>query len=305
MYLAAAISLLFAAPGLASLAPEMRIEAISLLARPLLAPPLPDSLRAQREGELAEAREALARNPGSADALIWVGRRLAYLGRYREAIEVFSRGIALHPDDARMLRHRGHRFITQRRFADAIRDFENAAELAQNRPDEIEPDGLPNARNIPIGTLRSNIAYHHGLAHYLQGDFSRSAEIFKAEAGEASNADRLVSASYWLYLSLSHLGRHDEASAVLDAIPPDADIVENQTYAALLRLYRGETTAEALLGNPGGEIDGVTLQYGIGVHELIRGDRRAAAETFGRILASPQWSAFGYIAAEAELERGR
>ena len=51
-----------------------------------------------------------------ADAIIWVGRRLGYLWRYQDAIQMFSRGIAAHPNDPRMYRHRGHRLIKVRRL---------------------------------------------------------------------------------------------------------------------------------------------------------------------------------------------
>ena len=116
------------------------------------------------------------RDRNDADALIWLGRRTAYLGRYREAIQIFSDGIARHPTDARMLRHRGHRYLTVRELDRAIVDFEKAVELMAGQPDAIEPDGLPNARNIATGTLHSNVWYHLALGYYLQGDFSRAAE---------------------------------------------------------------------------------------------------------------------------------
>src|SRR5690349_16959693 len=125
------------------------------------------------EAKLAEAQEALRKNPDDADALIWVGRRTAYLGRYQEAIEIFSQGIAKHPEDARFYRHRGHRYITVRNLGPAIRDFEKAAALIEGKPDEVEPDGLPNAKNIPTSTLQSNVWYHLGLSYYLQGDFEK------------------------------------------------------------------------------------------------------------------------------------
>src|SRR5688572_11954722 len=66
--------------------------------------------QAQREKELAAAREAFDKNPNDADAIIWLGRRTAYLGRYKEAIDIFTDGIGKHPRDARMYRHRGHRW---------------------------------------------------------------------------------------------------------------------------------------------------------------------------------------------------
>src|SRR5690606_38564210 len=143
----------------------------SLTYTPLSAPELEPETRARHEADLARAQAAYDATPENADSIIWLGRRLAYLGRYRDAIEVFSRGVALHPDDARMYRHRGHRYITVRKLNDAIRDLERAAELTRNLPDEVEPDGAPNRYNIPTSTLQSNIWYHLALAHYLKHDF--------------------------------------------------------------------------------------------------------------------------------------
>ena len=89
--------------------PTSEIEATSLLGKPLVRPPLPPDVLKQREEALAAARRDFEANPNSADAIIWLGRRLAYLGRYREAIDVFTDGIRKFPDDARIYRHRGHR----------------------------------------------------------------------------------------------------------------------------------------------------------------------------------------------------
>src|SRR4029078_11810488 len=97
-------------------------------------------------------------------------RGIAYLARSRDAIETFSEGIEKHPDDARLYRHRGHRYITVREFPKAIEDLTKAAQLRSGKPVQVEPDGQPNARNIPTSTLQSNIYYHLGLAHYLSGD---------------------------------------------------------------------------------------------------------------------------------------
>src|SRR5262245_25735380 len=89
-------------------------EATSLLGKPLISAPAPDNVRARLEGDLTAARATLDRAPDDPDARIWVGRRLAYLGRYRDAIAIFTEGLQRFPKDARFLRHRGHRYITVR-----------------------------------------------------------------------------------------------------------------------------------------------------------------------------------------------
>ena len=134
-----------------------RPEAISLLGKPLRAPELSSETRQERTAVLDAARRAWETNPESANAIIWLGRRTAYLGRYRDAIEIYSRGIALHPTDARLLRHRGHRYITIRDLERAVRDLSAAAGLVEGQIDHVEPDGLPNASMIPTSTLHFNI----------------------------------------------------------------------------------------------------------------------------------------------------
>ena len=150
-------------------------EATSLLGRPLMRQEVAAENRERLEKELADARTAYQQNPGNADAIIWLGRRTAYLGRFRESIEIFSEGIRKHPSDARMYRHRGHRYISVREFDNAIRDLERAASLQRGQPDQVEPDGAPNRFNIPIGTLQSNISVSPGPGSLPETRFRESA----------------------------------------------------------------------------------------------------------------------------------
>lgn len=279
-------------------------QAISLLGDTLRAFPLSDATRARYEQDLAAARRAYERAPANADSIVWLGRRLAYLGRIREAIDTYTRGIALHPQDPWLYRHRGHRYITVRELDRAIEDLGRAAQLVDGRPDEVEPDGQPNAQGRPIGTLKSNIWYHLGLAHYLKGDFAAAVPIYRREMDEATNDDRRVSTAHWLYMSLRRLGRDAEAADVLARIPARMDVIENETYHRLLLLYKGEMPADSVLRlDASGEmsVTDATAAYGIGNWHLYNGRPAEARRIFERIVAAGQWGAFGYIAAEAEL----
>jgi len=281
-------------------------QAISFLGDTLRTLPLSAETRARYETQLAEAKAAYDRTPTNVDSLIWYGRRLAYLGRLREAIDVFSKGISLYPDNPWLYRHRGHRYISVRELDLAARDLERATALTQGKPDEVEPDGQPNARNMPIGTLQSNIAYHLALAYYLQGDFARALPVYRRELADARNDDRRVSTAHWLYMSLRRLGRDSEAAEVLVPIRRDMNVIENETYHRLLLLYKGELPADSVLAaGPTGEmsVTDATGAYGIGNWHLYNGRRAEAERVFRRILAGGQWGAFGYIAAEAELAR--
>lgn len=288
------------------------LEAVSLLGKSLYRPTPSAAARAQMEARLDSAKASLARDPSSADALIWVGRRTAYLGRYRDAIDLFSQGVTRYPDDGRFLRHRGHRYISVRKLDQAVADLSRAWALVASRPDEVEPDGLPNARNIPTSTLKSNICYHLGLAHFLKGDFERALPVYRSCEAVSSNPDMLVATRYWHYMTLRRLGRNAEANALLDDISRDMDIIENGAYHRLLLLNKGMLPLDSLTGAGGAGVTaldaGITdasLWYGIGAWHLYNGRRPDATAVFERIVASPSWSAFGYIAAEAELARAK
>jgi tetratricopeptide (TPR) repeat protein len=283
-------------------------EAVSLLGKPLFPAPISAEARKTLEENLKNAEIVYGRNPDDPDATIWMGRRVAYLGRYREAIEHFSDGVEKHPDDPRMYRHRGHRYITVRDFPKAIADLSKAAELIAGRADQIEPDGQPNARNTPTSTLNSNIYYHLGLAHYLSGDFARAAAAYKRCLEFSKNPDMLTATTYWYYLALARLGRAADAKALLAPIAPDMDLIENASYHRLLRMYKGELAAEGLLAPASGAgLDAVTTRYGVAAWHMANGRTDQALALLREIVdGSPQqWPAFGYIAAEADLARQR
>jgi tetratricopeptide (TPR) repeat protein len=251
--------------------------------------------------QLAAALADYEANPGDADAVIWYGRRTAYTGQYREAIRIYTEGIEKHPSDARMYRHRGHRYISIRMLDEAIADFEHAASLVEGHEDEVEPDGQPNALNIPTSTLQSNIWYHLGLARYLKQDFEGAIEAYHRGLALRENPDGIVSTSHWLYMSLRRLERDEEAAAVLEPIHADMEVIENQVYHQLLLMYKGEITPESLL-NPGdGSSENQATLYGVGNFFYYNGREQDAVEVFGRILAGSGWAGFGYIAAEAEM----
>ena len=277
----------------------------SLLGRPLAPMALEPDSAAKMEVELADAVAAWEKDRSDADALIWMGRRKAYLGRYREAITIFTDGIARHPADARMYRHRGHRYLTVREIDKAIADFEKGVALIAGKSDEIEPDGMPNARNVPTGTLHSNLWYHLALGYYLKGDFGRAAETWARARDAVENADNLVAASHWLYLSLRRAGKPAEAAAVLVPVTADLDVIENGEYHQLLLMYKGERTPDAVLANAGADAGGSAVRYGVSAWYLINGRDQEAGSLWAEILEGPDWPSFGYLAAEAEMARLR
>ncbi len=267
------------------------IEAVSLFGEALERAPLPAAARAEREARLAEAQ---ANDSGSADALLELGRRLADLGRYRDAVEVFGRGVEQFPEDPRFLRHRGQRLITLRHFDLAVADLERAAGLIRGRPDE--PDGT--------ATLQGSIWYYLGIGRYLRGDFSGAAEAFRESLARAHQPDPQVASTQWLYMTLRRLGQTEEAARLLASITNDMAVLENRPYHWLLLMEKGEMPPESLLGFVGqDDLDPANLGYGVGAWYLAAGKQDEAVRLFRLVLSRGQWMALGHIAAEAELKR--
>ena len=293
--------------GTTPLAAQLRVgefQGISLLGDTLKRPRLDSATQARTQEQLGLARVELAAKPNDPDALIWVGRRLAYMGRYLEAIDVFSDGVRRFPDDARMLRHRGHRYISIRMLDLAIADLEKASRLMAGKPDAVEPDGQPNARNIPIGSLQSNVWYHLALAYYLKGDWNNAVRAARAGIGVSSNPDRLVSQTHWLYMALRRAGRSAEAADALTPVRDTFDIIENQSYHRLVMLYKTgmptpvvDSILTAGVTNP----SDASFAYGVANWVLYNGDTTRAVRAFQQLRSGGSWASFGYIAAEADL----
>ncbi|MDP6538649.1 MAG: tetratricopeptide repeat protein [Planctomycetota bacterium] len=279
-------------------------QAVSLLGEPLHPPPLDAERRARLVADLDMAKARLAAAPRSEEAFIWLGRRHAYLGEYRAAVEVFTAGLALHPRSHKLLRHRGHRHISLRELDAAITDLSAAARLIVGLPDEVEPDGAPNALGIPTSTSHGNIHYHLGLAHYLRGDFQSALAAYLDCARFDTNDDMRCATAYWTYMILRRLGRPAQARAVLQGIDPDMEVIENHAYHRLLLFFGGELEEAGLFEDvEPGTVAGPTTMYGLGNWHLFEGRPERARRVFEEIVEGEVWPAFGYIAAEAELSR--
>ena len=285
------------------LAQSGKPEATSLSGKPLYVPAtIPN--KQQLDADLAQAEKTLAANPKDAEAIIWVGRRLGYLWRFNDAIAMFTKGIELHPDNPKLYRHRGHRYITIRQFAKAQADFEKAAQLVKGTPDEIEPDGAPNPAGKPRSTLQFNIWYHLGLAYYLQGNYTKAYDAYVECMKVSNNDDSVTATSDWMWMTLMRLNRKADAMKVLERITPKMDILENGSYHRRLLMYKGLEKPEALLDTAKADDTTVATQgYGVGNYHYVTGNPAKAREVFQKVTSGGGWNAFGYIAAEADLQR--
>jgi len=230
---------------------------------------------------IVRAQGELSARPRSVDRLIELGIAQGDARRFQEAINTFTRGLALAPNDARLYRWRGHRYISVRLFDLAAEDLERATRLD--------------------GTMY-DAWYHLGVARYLKGDFPAAVKAFTRALRMTPNASERAGTVDWLWMSLMRAGRTQDAAFLL-ASRPDS-IPTTATYKRRLAVYRGELAPErALATSDTADVSIATLAYGVGNWYLVQGDTARARRWFGRAIASGGWPAFGFIAAEVELRR--
>jgi tetratricopeptide (TPR) repeat protein len=272
--------------------------------KPYPPPTLSDSIKKVFEANLRSAEKKYKADSTNDEHIIWYGRRLGYLGKYKEAIEVFTKGVSLHPNNARFYRHRGHRYVTLRCYDNAITDLKKAAELTREQVDEIEADGIPNEKNIPTSTLQTNIYYHLGLAYYLKGDNRQALLAWEKCLDISDNDDMKVATLNWLNVVLRKMGRQTEADQHLLQVRDDMEIIENHDYFDILYMYKAKNDSKLLEKTKNQEtLSNATLGYALGMYYQLKGNKEKAKEMFEKVVAGKQWSSFGFIAAEVELAK--
>lgn len=252
----------------------------------------------KQELDLAEAKKNFDANQ-SEDNYIWYGRRTAYTGDYDKAIAIYTEGLKKYPKSYKLLRHRGHRYISKRKFDLAIDDLNKAEKLMAGTPIDVEPDGIPNKLNKPLSSTQFNVFYHLALAYYLKGDFAKSETTWKKCLAVCENDDSKVAVIDWLYMTMRRQGKHDQAKVLLNDINESMEIIENDSYYQRLLMYKNGTP----LPTPETPLDIATLGYGLGNWYYYNGDKAKAKEIFEKVVSGKESAAFGYIAAETDLKR--
>ena len=238
--------------------------------------------RAQADtGPVARAQAASAAEPTNVRLLLQLGLAQSGARQFREAIATFTRGLALAPDDATLLRWRGHRYLSVRELDRAEADL---------------------TRGLALDSTSYGILYHLGVLRYVRGDFAAAADAFARAQRRAPDAGELAGATDWRWMSLARAGRRAEADAMLRARPDS--LPTTVAYRQRLRLYRGEIAPDSVLtAADTSDVAVATLSYGVGNWYLVQGDRARARAWLERAVASGGWPAFGFMAAEADLRR--
>ncbi len=260
------------------MAQEGAVQLVSSLGQTLRAQP-------QMNEAVVPIKRALVSAPDSVDLWMSLGIALAGSWDYQAAIDAYSEGLYRDPFYALLYRHRGHRFISTRRFEAAAADLELSARLDPTNWDTW---------------------YHLGLAYYLMGDFVRADHAYHRCYELSGDDGALVAVSDWLWMTLMRKGDTESADRVLQQIDPAMEVGENISYHRRLLMYKGLVPPGDLVDiEEADPLELATLGYGLGNFYLVTGRQDRAFELFERVIEGPYWPAFGFIAAEAELARGR
>jgi tetratricopeptide (TPR) repeat protein len=128
-------------------------------------------------GAIARAERALAADPRNPQRFVDVAVAQSGVRQFREAIQTLTRGLAVSPNNALLLRWRGHRYLSVRDFDRALADL---------------------TRGSRIDSTIYGIWYHLGIVRFERGEFAMAANAFRraqpigARRGRARGVDRLV-----------------------------------------------------------------------------------------------------------------
>lgn len=232
-------------------------------------------------GPIARAQAALAADPKNIDRFIALGVAQSGARQFREAIQTFTRALAIEPNNAMLYRWRGHRYLSVREIDRSMADLR---------------------KGLQLDSTNYGILYHLGIDRFARGDFAGAADLFRRGQPRAPDAGELAGSTDWLWMSLMRAGRKAEAQAMLDR-HPDSLVVDN-AYTRRLKLYRGQITPDAVFTPADtADVQVATLSYGLGNWYLVRGDTARARTYFERSVKSGGWPGFGFIMSEVELRR--
>ena len=238
--------------------------------------------RAQNDtGPIARAQTALAADPRNVDKIIALGIAQSGARQFREAIETFTRGIAIAPNNAMLYRWRGHRYLSVREFDKAKADL---------------------THGLSLDSTNYGINYHLGIVRFAAGDYAGAVQCFRRAQPRAPNAEELAGSTDWLWMSLMRAGRAADAKAMLGRHPDS--LPGANAYTQRLKLYRGETEPDKVFTPADtADVQVATLAFGIGNWYFVHGDTARARTWFQRSVASGGWPGFGFIVSEIELRR--
>ena len=210
--------------------------------------------------------------PDSVEKFRALGKALSRQLRYREAIDAYTEGLKLEPENLSLLRLRAGRYLTTRQSDPAIADFEKC---------------------LTLGAEKLDCLYRIGLAQYYAGRYEQAMEAFEG-CMPLCDDEMGIAVLYWHTLSAV---RTEKAPTLLKYYRPDMAVGHHTAYEKSMQVWSGITPLSAMLQMLESEED--DLEYGITLYGLLLHPDCIEKEHLSQNLLRRDgfWPSFAYLAA--------
>lgn len=210
--------------------------------------------------------------PDSIEKFLALGKAFSRQLRYREAIDAYTEGLKLEPENLTLLRLRAGRYLTTLQSNPAIADFE---------------------KSMSLGAERLDCLYRIGLAYYYVGLYAQAMETFE-NCMPLCDEEMGIAVLYWHTLSAVHA---EKASTLLNNYRPDMAVGHHTAYEKAMQVWSGITPLSAMLQMLESEED--DLEYGITLYGLLLHPDCAEKDCLSKVLLRRDgfWPSFAYLAA--------
>ncbi len=185
----------------------------------------------------------------SAEDLFKKAQDLANSGRFKEAIQDYSKAISLKPGYTEAYANRGHSFLSSGQYKQALEDFTKTIELDRKRPDGFYNRGVAYIKSgdyakaikdfdeaLYINREYADALCNRGFARQALGDHSKAVEDFSSSIRiDSRNADAYFNRG----VSQASMGHYGEAiedyEKAISLDPENSNALCNRgmAYAAL------------------------------------------------------------------------
>ena len=237
---------------------------------------------------IAEIDEKLKAAPD--DVQLWLERaKLLNAGLFmHEAIDAYSRALAIDPFNADIYCMRGHRYMSVLAFAEAVADFIIASRI---KPESWDP------------------WYHLGVSYYMLGHYAQAEKAMYRcyELLKDQDPRDCCAALDWRWRCLTRLGRKADADELLKCVPEGAECYEGD-YGYMLNcsMYKGIVTPEQVYADPrvhSGSMDLMCVTYAVSNYYFCTGNIEKSNEFVDKCISigkTHERLTFGFMAALAD-----
>ena len=200
--------------------------------------------------------------PDSIEKFLALGKAFSRQLRYREAIDAYTEGLKLEPENLPLLRLRAGRYLTILQSNPAIADFEKCLSLGAEKLDSL---------------------YRIGLAQYYAGRYEQAMGTFE-DCMPLCDDEMGIAVLYWHTLSAA---RTEKAPTLLKYYRPDMAVGHHTAYEKAMQVWSGTTPLAA------------ALEYGITLYGLLLHPDCAEKARLSKVLLRRDgfWPSFAYLAA--------